>query len=190
MKPETVSSRWYRNLVLATIGIFLIVLAALFARRKPDGLTGPAAELQEMLLTEHEVIATYDQAKTAFAEGKIDAETFEEVIKTEVLVPWREAESRFRKVDFDKLSEKGKKLFESLQKSMKLREQAWGLVVDSIRNGSEEGMASAAQKAGEADRIEDEIMAELKAAPEEDAGGEAAEEGAREDKAVKHQATE
>lgn len=150
--------------MLAAIGIFLIVLAAFITRRKPDTLTGPAAELQEMLLTEHDVLATYDQAKTAFSEGKINAETFSEVIKTEVLAPWREAESRFRKADRDKLSEKGKRLFESLQESMKLREQAWELIVDSIREGSEEGMANAAQKAAEAERIEAEIIAEWEAA--------------------------
>ncbi|HWB10647.1 MAG TPA: hypothetical protein VG826_15560 [Pirellulales bacterium] len=171
MNSETASSRWYRNLVLATIGIFLIVLAAFFTRRKPD--TGPAAELEQMLLVERDVVSTYDEAKKAFAEGKIDAQTFVDVIKSEVLAPWREAEARFRKVDADKLSDKGKKLFESLEKSMKLREQAWGLVVDSIRDGSEEGMASAAQKAAEADRIEDEIMAELEASRERAAEDEA-----------------
>jgi hypothetical protein len=163
MQPEAASSRWYRNLVLAAIGIFLIVLAARFTRRKPEGLTGPAADLNQMLLAEHEIVAIYDQAKTAFAEGKIDAQTFVDVIKSEVVAPWREAESRFRQVDVDKLSEKGKGRYESLLKAMKVREQAWGLIVDSIREGSEEGMANAGEKAAEADRIEAEIVAEVEA---------------------------
>ena len=150
-------------MVLATIGIFLILLAAYVRWRNQERLTGPLAEVNQIFLLEQELLATYDQAKTALAEEKIDAETFVNIIKTEVLAPWREAQSRLRKVDFNRLTEKGKRLFESLQRMMKLREQAWGLVVDSIREGSGEGMESAAQKAAEADRLEDEIFAEMKA---------------------------
>ena len=163
MNVDAASSRWYRNLLLVVVGIFLIVLAAFFAHRKPQALTGPAADFQEMFRVKHEVEGTYEQAKAAFAEGKIDAETFVGVMRTEVLAPWREAEARFRKVDTDKLSEKGERLYQQLLELMKLREQAWGLIVDSIREGSDEGMAAATEKSAQADRIEEEIAAEYEA---------------------------
>jgi rhomboid protease GluP len=150
--------RWYRNLVLAAAGLLLMAFAAAIARPVDD----PVNELKHMLDVESKVVATYQSAQDDFAHDRIDAEKFVEVMNNQVLAPWKEAQARFREVEKQKLAGKAGQRVKKLLKSMKLREQAWGLVIDSLSQGSEEGMAKAAEKAAEADRIEAELVAEIK----------------------------
>lgn len=158
---EKASTRWYRNAFLIAIGLSLIVVAAFVARRAGQR----AAEIKALDEAEPKVVANYEQAKQAFEQGKIGGGEFVEFIQAGVLAPWREIESRLRKLRDRESSEEVAARLDRRLKAMKLREQAWGLIVDSLREGSEEGgMAQAARKAAKADQIEAEIAAESEAA--------------------------
>jgi hypothetical protein len=157
MNISSPSVRWYRNTALITLGLLVATGAAFFHWR--------TARLNEEFRKSDEAEAVVrENCRKAiddfFVRHEISPEQFVAAMQAYVLAPWRELEAEQRKLRDRQPSA----LLDRRLEAMKLREQAWALIVDSVKQGSAEGMANAARKNAEADRIETEIAASLQAA--------------------------
>lgn len=126
----------------------------------------------ELYKGEQQVVANYQTALDHFKRQQISQDQFIDALHTHVLSPWRELEAAERKLRDQESSPEVATLLDRRLEAMKLREQAWELVIDALREGSEEGMENASRRSAEADQIEANIDEELSA------DGKKAEEGA------------
>ncbi|HVX15838.1 MAG TPA: rhomboid family intramembrane serine protease [Pirellulales bacterium] len=150
--------RWSRNSVLAAAGLILVILAAYIAR--PD----PSAEFDRIREAQSQAIDAYRTASDDFAHDRIDAKELAGILGTKVVVPWRRAEKLAEELDRRKIGGKAGELVKLTLESIKLRDKGWNLMIDSLATDSAEGMQSAAAQFAEADRLDEEIDAELAAA--------------------------
>lgn len=158
MNKGFMSSRWNRNRILTFLGGCLVAVVALVAWRSNQR----AKSLRQIDEAEKQVLANYTTATDHFfARQDITAEQFVEAMETHVLAPWRELEAVERQLRDQQREPKVASLLDRRLAAMKLREQAWGLIVDSIKDGDNEAVSRAVERAAEADRIEAEIAAEL-----------------------------
>jgi hypothetical protein len=160
-----IPSRRRRNLALATAGLLLIVVASFFSWRAGQRRTA-LGQLDE---AEQQVLANYRTAIDHFAREEIGPEQFTDAMETHVLAPWRELQAAERKLREQETSDKVAARLDHRLKAMKLREQAWGLLVDSVKQGDKEAVRRAVRKNAEADQIETDLEADIKA--EREAGG-------------------
>lgn len=117
----------------------------------------------ELYTGEQQVVANYQTALDHFKRQQISQDQFIDALHTHVLAPWRELQAAERKLRDRESSPEVSALLDRRLEAMKLREQAWGLVIDSLREESEEGMENASRKSAEADQIDAEIAEELSA---------------------------
>jgi rhomboid protease GluP len=153
--------RFNRNAVLAAAGFLLVIVAAFIARPK---LPDPSEEFDEIRESQRQAIAAYQAAINDLKADRIDAPKFIERLGNDVLLPWHAAKDRLKQLDARHLGGDAGELVTLTLEAMDLREQGWNLIGDSIAEGSTEGLENAAEKFTQADHIEDEIDAKLKAA--------------------------
>jgi hypothetical protein len=172
MNETNYSSRWNRNLTLIALGLLLLVAASFFGwyqARREEQLNKLREEISKS--TEVEAIVRRNCQKARddfFVHRTIEPEQFIDAMQVYVLVPWRELEAAQRKLRDLQRSPRALQLFDRRLEAMKLHEQAWALMVDSVKQDSKEGMENAIRKDAEAARIEDELRVELKADREAD----------------------
>jgi hypothetical protein len=159
---EDASSRWRRRL-LAVAGLLLVAVSGFFSWRAGQRRT----VLRQFDEAEEQVLANYRTAMEHFAREQIGPEQFTNAMETHVLAPWRELQLAERNLREQASSEAVAARIDRRLKAMKLREQAWALIVDSVKQGDEAGVARAVRKNAEADEIEADLDAEIQAEQKE-----------------------
>lgn len=157
LSQSTIWNRVGRNIALLVLAMVLAVLAADYT----PPISDLATELQRFGQVGGTSVEIYLEAKRRFDNGEMAAESFANVIDHEVLPDWRAQEHRFEQLT--DLTNEQQEALKKLQQSMKLREKAWGLIADSLRQASKEGVEDAANQSAEADRLEQEFFEELSA---------------------------
>ncbi len=157
LNQSTIWNRVGRNVALFVLAAVLAVLAASYT----PPISDLATELQRFHQVDGTCVEIYLEAKRRFDNKEMAAESFANVIDHEVLPDWKAQEHRFEQLT-DLPSEQQEAL-KKLQQSMKLRAKAWGLIADSLRQSSDEGIEDAAERAAEADRLEQEFFDDLSA---------------------------
>ena len=162
--PKDGLNRWNRNLSLATAGLLLIAVSGFFFWRAGQRRTA----LRQFDEAEQQVLANYRTAIDHFSREEIGPEQFVDAMESHVLAPWRELQTAEKKLRERETSEEVAARLDRRLEAMKLREQAWGLLVDSVKRGDKEAVGRAVRKNAEADRIETELEADIKAGREGD----------------------
>ena len=157
LSQSTLRTRAVRNGGLAISAIVLAVLAAAYTPPTSD----LASELKRFEQVKSACVKHYNEAKDRFEQDQLDAAALADTIDQEILPVWREQLRRLNElVD---LTPPQANVLKKLQQSMKLREKAWGLIADSLRQSSDEGIEDASDRTAEAERLEQEFYDELAA---------------------------
>ena len=160
LSGATLLRRANRNALLALLAVSLAVLAAAYT----PPITDLAAELKRFEETKATAVEIYTEAKNRFEKKQLTAEALANIIDHEILPDWKAEETRVE--ELADLSPQQTDALQQLRQSMKLREKAWGLIADSLRQASDEGLENAAKQAAEAERLEQEFFEELSALTE------------------------
>lgn len=142
--------RWTRNSLLAAVGL-LLVLAGPYLLR-PDA----SIELDGVQKAKLEALKAFQSAYDDLRTSRIDEKKFIQLLGNDVLPRWRRAELRLEALDRRHLTGDAGKIVELTLQSMKVREQSWNLLVDSLLTNSDEGKQRAAEQFSQAERLEDE----------------------------------
>lgn len=154
---STLLTRATRNAAVTVLAAVLALFAAAYTPHATD-LQTELARFQEV---KADCVEMYDEIRSRREQKKLADDAAANVIDHEILPPWKTERDRLEKL-IDLTAEQSDAL-KKLQESMTLREKAWGLIADSLRQASDEGIEDAAKHAAEADRLEDEFFEELSA---------------------------
>ncbi|HJT36003.1 MAG TPA: rhomboid family intramembrane serine protease [Pirellulales bacterium] len=155
LSHATLRTRAARNAALTVLATLLAISAAAY--------TPPISDLATELKRFEDVKATaveiYAKAKRGYEDREISADALANVIDHEILPDWKAEKNRFD--ELTDLSTEQTDALKKLHESMELRTKAWGLIADSLRQSSDEGIENAARQTAEADRLEQEFFQEL-----------------------------
>lgn len=155
LSNATLLTRATRNAVLAVVAALLVVSAAAYT----PPISDLATELKRFEGVKSIAVKIYAEAKRRYEDGQISANALANVIDHEILPDWKAEKNRFDKLT--DLSTEQSDAFKKLRRSMELRAKAWGLIADSLRQSSDEGIENAARQTAEADRLEKRFFDEL-----------------------------
>lgn len=146
--------RWNRNSLLAALGLFVVLLAAYLPPLFPDA----GVEFDEIQQAQLDVLKSFQRAYDDLREGRIDTQKIIDVMGKDVLPPWRAAERRLEEIDKQNVSGAAGEIIKLKLESMRVREQGWKLLGDSLLLDSDEGLQKAADQFAEAERLEDQAQ--------------------------------
>lgn len=155
LNHATLLTRATRNGVLAVLAILLVVGAAAYT----PPISDLATELKRFERVETTAVEIYAEAKRRYENGQLSADALADVIDRGILPDWKAEKNRFD--ELTDLSAEQSDALKKLGRSMELRAKAWGLIADSLRQSSDEGIENAARQTAEADRLEQEFFDEL-----------------------------
>jgi rhomboid protease GluP len=150
--------RWSRNSVLAALGLMLVVAQPYLL------LPDPTLEFDEVQKEKMQALDAFQSAYDDFVSGRMEATKFLHVLGTDVLLPWERAERRLEALSHRHLGSDADKIVSLALKSMKMREDGWKLLGDSVAANSEEGQRRAEEQLEAATRVEAEAAEVVKQA--------------------------
>jgi rhomboid protease GluP len=134
--PRSSSSR--RVLLLAAVGLAVAAAVAALVPRVVD----LQAELSDFRATEHNAVELYNGALERHRVRQLSDGDFATIIDQQVLPPWRERQQRFRSLPH--LRRAQQKRVDELGAYLALRERAWSMFSQALRN-EDESLAKQAQ---------------------------------------------
>lgn len=141
--------RWPRNSLLAAVGFVLVVAQPYLL------LPDPTLEFDAVQKEKSKALDAFQSAYDDFVSGRIDATKFLHVLGSDVLLPWRRAERRLEALSHRDLGPDNDEIVSLALESMKMRDEAWKLLGDSVAADSEDGLQRAEDKLEEATRVEE-----------------------------------
>jgi membrane associated rhomboid family serine protease len=149
---ESVARRWRGNAVVGLLA--LVLLAATGWAMAPSAVLDAQTRLADL---EERLMAVHQAASADFKQDKISQTEFADKIDQKILPAWRRERTRLEAIE--PASPEDRVRWEDLKRYAKLRDQAWGLLVDALRSGDEDSVDLAEQKIAEADRVADQLKA-------------------------------
>ncbi len=140
--------RWVGNWIVGGIGAAVIALAI------GSGL-GHVVDVQAALFrfggVEERVLAKFNDTVEKAQAGELSDAQVSLILDQQILIPWRAARVAFETMDDVPIQQKP--LFDKLVTYMNLREEAWQLLLQALKTGSEEMASSFAETMQEAEQI-------------------------------------
>jgi rhomboid protease GluP len=148
---EALARRTRRNCLAALLGTFLVLAGMIgVSGRLPDGARVPV-EVEQFAAVEKKALDTFNDAVAKMQRREMTEAAFADVLERDVLPPWRAAQERLR--GFREIPAAYQAPVTALLEYMTLRQEAWDLMVQALREGNDQKWEQAAEKQQRADAV-------------------------------------
>jgi rhomboid protease GluP len=142
--PAALAGRTSRNFLVFGLGIVLVLGGMLGVHAKSADIAEVHTALEHFQTVEKKALETYNSAVSRAQRQELNDAAFADFIDREVLPPWRD--SRERLAALKQIPAPLQSQIASILEYMRLRQEAWELVVQALREDNDDKARQAAEK--------------------------------------------
>jgi rhomboid protease GluP len=154
--PKAAAGRPVRNRVAGAVGAFLVIGGMIAVHTKHSEIANVQSELERFEAVEKEALDVYNRAVEKAQRQELSDAAFGDLLEREVLPEWREAQERLSALK--QIPPPLQRHVASILEYMQLREEAWALLLQALREGSQQKAQQAAEKQARADAAAKRIL--------------------------------